>query len=123
MTDLATWLREQLDHDEQVARAAIRRRTTSRRMIRGVMTDVIEQPDPSWRRSAWPPERVLRQVAAHRAILAAYESFDDRLGYVQFGDWESCGDSCAAEVVRRAVLAISVIYADRDGYDPAWAAE
>jgi hypothetical protein len=66
--DLITFLRAHLDEDEQAAREAIAKTTTSRRMIRGQMVTVPIVPR-AWEKSAWPADRVLREVEAKRRII------------------------------------------------------
>lgn len=79
---LAFW-QSCLDEDEQSARAALERTTTTRRMIGGQWVEDTVQP-PEWRRSAWTPQRVLAEVDAKRrrlaelsdAIEAGHDSYD-----------------------------------------------
>ncbi len=65
---VAFW-RCRLDEDEQAAREALARTTTTRRMIGGQWVEDTVQP-PEWRRSTWSPQRVLAEVAAKRQRLA-----------------------------------------------------
>jgi len=102
---LAFW-RARLDEDEQNARAALERTTTTRRMIgRQWVEDTIQPPE--WRRSAWTPQRVLAEVDAKRrrlaelsdAIEAGHDSYD-----------------LAATLLPYELLP----YADHPSYDEAW---
>jgi hypothetical protein len=121
MTDLVTWLREQFDEDE---RAATRQQVDEKWFA--------ERADPSsvnatyiepLRYGGYPgdPRRVLAEVAAKRIILAAEP--DDGFGYVRFGDWESCSDSCPSMVMDEVFKLLALPYADRPGYDPTWRPE
>ena len=73
MSDLASRLSATLDEVERVAREALKRTTTSRRMIGRRMVDVKIEP-PEWRRSALSPEAVLRLVAAHREMIEKFRT-------------------------------------------------
>lgn len=68
MDELIAQLRAVLVEEERSAQAAIEKSHNSRRMVEGRMVEVPIRPS-RWRESAWPPERVLRQVAAHRKML------------------------------------------------------
>jgi hypothetical protein len=88
VSDLALWLTAQLDHDEQVARAAARETTSERWSASGglvypednpsqhpgpFLADVYGLPDEVAAHIALhDPASVLRTVAAHRAILAEH---------------------------------------------------
>jgi hypothetical protein len=72
---LAFW-RARLDEDEQEARAALARSTTTWRMVGGQWVEDTVQP-PEWRRSVWSPQRVLGEVEAKRKRLA---ELDDAIG-------------------------------------------
>lgn len=113
LTDLVTWLRAQLDDDEAEAREALKRRTTERRMIQGRMVDVRNQPMPEWRRSVWPPERVLAGIDAKRRIITAIY---DRKTWrddppAQFID---------LDIETRVLELLALPYADRPGYQESW---
>ena len=69
--DLVEFLTARLDEEQAAAEEALRRTTTTRRMVRGQWVEDTVQP-PEWRRSAWPPARVLAEVDAKRRILASY---------------------------------------------------
>lgn len=124
MTDpevIRAWFTAHLDEDEELAR---------------YLTDQFADPDEfdgGW--SLWGNVgraideavrvdfrrgRALRAIAAKRAIIAALptgEGYDgDR---VRFGDWESCSDSCAAEVMIHVLRQLAQDWAD----DPTMPAE
>ena len=122
VSDLVTWFRAQMDADEQVAlatigvnvRAGMRRGESPPRWtvdgseIRDDSPDRILRVRHTWAREAehiavHDPARVLRQVAAMRAIVDACE-------YTL--DYEDYGWPLARDVLRHLVT----IYADRDGY-------
>lgn len=128
MNDLISWLRQQLDTDEQLALAAspgpwrpnaehdevlavddVRVAdgfALSGRQLRATV-DHITTHDPA---------RVLRQVQAHRAILDAYEAEDNGARY------GGCGDDCEWKALGYAVKLLASIYSDRDGYREEWSA-
>lgn len=69
MTDsLVAFLRARLDEEQREAEAALERTTTTRRRIGGQWVEGTIQP-PEWRRSVWPPARVLAEVDAKRRII------------------------------------------------------
>jgi len=76
--------------------------------------------------AAHDPAQVLRTVAAHRRVLDAYvkasKALSGRRRVVRWSkaDVATAGATCDALEV--AVRAIAGIFAGRDGYDPAWAA-
>lgn len=120
--DLITWLRAQLDEDERVAREALKRQTSQRRMIRGQMVDVPNQPMPEWRRSVWPPGRVLAEVEAKRRVLDLADDatgldmsvdMDRRVGVRDTAVEPYLGDQIA--------LVLAQPYAGRDGWREEWA--
>lgn len=111
MDDLVTWLRAQLDEDERVARDALHRQTTSRRMIRGEMVEVKIGTPREWLLSAWPPERVLREVEAKRLLLR------EVISVVRNMDTDRIGDEPEAPVLLRL---LALPYADRPGYRDEW---
>jgi len=81
--DMVQFLRTRLDEEQREAETALKRTTTTRRMIQGQWVEDTVQP-PEWRRSAWPPARVLAEVDAKRkrlkqiedAINAGHDSYD-----------------------------------------------
>lgn len=68
MDNLTAFLSMMLDEEEEAARDALQRTTTSRRMIQGQMVTVTNRP-PAWRTSLWTPERVLAEIDAKRRTL------------------------------------------------------
>jgi len=110
--ELAAWLRAQLDDDEVEAREALRRKTTQRRMIQGRMVDVENQPMPEWRRSVWPPERVLAEVEAKRRMLDLHQSTAG-----QHPDF--CGHDMH-ELPCPTVRLLALPYAGHEGYREEW---
>lgn len=71
------------------------------------------------------PARFLRQVQAHRAILAAY---DDALSRRQYYDrdgedpWFRGHARGEAEALEGVIKRLASIYSDRDGYKEEWSA-
>ena len=65
--DLVTWLRGQLDRDEQTARA---------------MSHAIEHLE-----SRWSPARLLADVASKRAILDLHSDQHDCIGSLDSTEW------------------------------------
>lgn len=118
MNDLARWLLDQIDEDENEARRAIERTTTSRRMIRGEMVAVKIEP-PRWRTAAWPPERVLAECEAKRRIVDLHrpEEFADAPGEFCCGHCQRTAGIYPCQTVRLLFLP----YVDRPGYREAWA--
>lgn len=124
MTDLVSWLSSQLDHDEQVARAASPGPWTT-----GAANHSIVGPDGPLPRLAGhvvcsvgaydrgvpsaadaehialhDPARVLRQVAAHRRLIELWKLLNEPALY-------------------EALEAVAGIYSDRSGFDPSWTVE
>jgi hypothetical protein len=109
MSDLIAKINAKLDAEELAARDAIKQSHTSRRLIDGQMVAVPIRPS-RWRGAAWPPERVLRQVTAHRKILELHAA---RL--VTLPGWDSnpdtpwCGE-CNARFPCPTLLALAEAY-------------
>lgn len=144
--DLVAFLRQQLDHDEQVALDArgdgpsrtgvwtlLDRRDHPAGPNLRLVDDLGYEVTDSWDVDSAPwysmphialhdPARVLRQVTAHRAILDAYEtalvSRDVAEGTVLAG-----ATRLSLRVRREAVGAVASIYSDRPGWDPSWTVE
>lgn len=117
MTDLVTWLREQLDEDEDDASGIHTELCTSSR-VRG-FADGCD--------CGWPP-RVLAEVDAKRAILGEIFRYEAKVD----GEWGCCcsadhiaagrcPETSVAEITALRWLALP--YADRPGYDLAWRPE
>jgi len=70
------------------------------------------------------PARVLREVAAKRAILAAYEEqdgYDLPDGVAEGRDPEERErDEALRDALETVILAIAAVYSDHPDYDPAW---
>jgi hypothetical protein len=138
MTDLVAWLTQQIDHDEQVARAA----TTGPWTAEG-NGSIVGPTGPLPKLAghvvcsvgAWnvgrptavdaahialhDPARVLRQVTAYRRILARHSprpSGPPNTWVTPQCGWPSlnpCPD----------VRDLLSIYSDREGHDPSWTVE
>ena len=159
MTDLVTWLRAQLDADERTALAALRYDLPAAWVAEhgGVRTvEPYHRPGHVWdgqtvivarvlgtvgefhaeMRNAehiavHDPARVLRQVAAMRAIVALHRhdtvtwamSGEETIGCVicYWGQCDRAGpdDAGWCETLRH----LATVYADRDGYQPEWEPE
>ncbi len=160
MTDVAAWLAAQLDEDEQIALAA-----TAGPWAAEGNGSIVGPAGPQPKLAghvvcsvgAWnvgfptaadaahivrhDPARVLRQVAAHRHILAEVMSWTH--AYNDDDYWFSCGlavapgetepgsgcgnddhvGRCTCGLVgrrMRLLAPLAAVYAGRDGYDPAW---
>lgn len=106
MDDLVAFLRARLTEDEQAAHEALARTTTSRRMIGGEMVTVSTAP-PAWRTSAWPADRVLRDVEAKRRII-------------DLCDTEIQGDTDGAVTASSTLYLLALPYADHSDYQEEW---
>ena len=110
MSDLVTWLRAQLDADERIARGARADYFTPEVLLQfsaaGDAAHVVTHD----------PARVLRQVAAMRNIVDAYEFAIHRAAQHR-GDVAS---SAAVLVMLHVLKLAATIYADRDGYREEW---
>ena len=135
VTDIATWLRQQLDEDERVALAVSegprKPEVWEAKEWLGVPPRnwAVDCPfgavvvDGSFRDAAFhiarhDPARVLRDVAAKRALLDLHRwqcCARDVTGYTVIEWYDSRTDPCPTLRVMTAP------YADRDGYDPSWA--
>lgn len=119
VTDLVAFLRAALDDDERVAQAAARTRGTFWTPV-GLQSTFDARVDDHIARH--DPARVLREVAAKRAILDLHHKqeaaeFEDRRSVASW--CPVCGDAEACPTLRH----LAAVYADRPGYDPAWAPE
>jgi hypothetical protein len=132
--DLVQFLRDRLDEEQREAEAALKRTTTTRRMIQGQWVEDTVQP-PEWRRSAWSPARVLAEVDAKRQVLAAYmdavlvrdQATEWALnkspivvdpGSETFERWSLARD--AALVLDPVIRLLAVPYADHPDYRDEW---
>jgi hypothetical protein len=107
--DLVQWLTGQLDEDQQAAEDALKRTTTTRRRIGGQWVEDTVQP-PEWRRSAWSPARVLREIDAKRATLGFLVAELDRTDSPWWYD----------DKLERLLKLLALPYADRPGYREEW---
>lgn len=115
MDDLVQWLGKQLDDERNAAEDALKKVTTTRRWIGGQWVEDTVQP-PEWRRSAWSPARVLREIDAKRQVLALHHRAQPK--------WcAACDipagfpgppDGCAT------LRLLALPYADRPGYREEW---
>lgn len=110
MDDLVQWLGAQLDEEQREAEAALKRTTTSRRWIGGRWVEEVVQP-PEWRRSAWSPARVLREIDAKRDLLRVAKAAHD------YHETFTSGFASALEGTLRL---FALAYADRPGYREEW---
>lgn len=126
MDDLARWVGEQLDEDERIAQAGLKRATTTRRWSGGQWVEDTVQP-PEWRRSVWDPARVLREIDAKRKLIARGGPFCTS-GCDEPGNEPKSPDTnwttplehhvdCAAY---QAAQVLALPYADRPGFKEEW---
>lgn len=119
---MITWLRAQLDTDERLAEQ-------SRTLLLIARTERCAVPgsdeEATFRHFArHPPDRVLRQVQAHRAILDQHWATLTQVGWHE--ETEICNtcrydnglDSYAYPCP--TIKALLSIYSDRDGYKEEW---
>ena len=115
--DLVEFLTARLDEEQAAAEEALRRTTTTRRMVRGQWMEDTVQP-PEWRRSAWPPARVLAEVDAKRRALTRHRQCGTGIGHCDDGghawDEEDGPRGCAD------LADLALPYADDADYDEAW---
>lgn len=127
MGDLVTWLRAQLDEDEQVALEVLAERTTDDGPDNGVQIDesgrlLIGGADYAIRATVTAhilrhsPNRVLAEVEAKRRILDLYEWAAIRRSQ-QPDDRLHLGEQAVAE---QALWHLAEPYADRPGYRDEW---
>jgi hypothetical protein len=127
MDDLVVWLRQQLDEDERVARAAgegdwaawehtgevVAAPLGFGKICQGVWGDLGERGDHIARHD---PARVLRDVARDRLILDEYRKALDRRAQHP-GDVASAG---ALLALLRVMELLALPYSDRPGYREEW---
>jgi hypothetical protein len=103
MSDLVEFLTARLDEDEAAARAWL----------------PIGNPDAAAREhiARHDPARVLREVAAKRAILAGHST-------VTGWNWPDQSDGSVqmdyVEALRRTLRHLAAVYSDHPDYDEAW---
>lgn len=102
------WLGVQLDEEQQAAEEALKKTTTTRRRIGGQWVEDKVQP-PEWRRSAWSPARVLREIDAKRQLVGQLAEADPDAAYITgtFTAWD-------------ALRLLALPYSDRPGYREEW---
>jgi hypothetical protein len=142
MTDLATWLRAQLDEDERIALAASPGPWKPNAEHDEVLAVDDERVADGFALSGnqlratvdhivcWDPARVLAEVDAKRRVLDLHAPFTDYAGRIRC---EHCTELChsrsglgcedPADAIHpcRTVLLLSLPYGDRPGFDPRWA--
>ncbi len=106
-TDLAAWLGAQLDHDEQTYREAAEVDDPERQHR------LLRSPDGNESYIVHQALKALRQVAAHRRILAVCV---EQPGVEDIG----IGYSPEQWLAQRVLLDLAAVYSGRDGHDPAW---
>jgi hypothetical protein len=110
MDDLATWLLAQLDDEERAARAVQEGFASYDGDGRPSYSDIDGMPAREAEHIArWDPARVLAEVDVRRRILELYGVSTDR----QL-------DPTAWELMKHAVRALALPYADRPGYREEW---
>ncbi|MGX4657090.1 DUF6221 family protein [Micromonospora sp. SCSIO 07396] len=122
MDDLVTWLRAQLDDDEQ---AAIGTGATGHPAWRVVVTDAQSSPTPAQaahieRHGPW---RVMREVEANRRILDRHASYDfpaDTEDGPGAYSWTGRCDHCHEPWPCPDLRDVASQYADRPGYREEW---
>ena len=130
--DLVAWLREQVDEDERVARAAMHRPRSHPPTIGHwgyVHEDLVDGDGLVLAPRVWipaaehiarhDPARVLREVAAKRRILDWHRHatfYREPIGPT----CEVCGDHDGEDWCQTLRL-LALPYADRDGYRSEWA--
>ena len=122
MSDLVTWLRAQLDADERSAMIAAGPIGHNWQADGGSVfaehptDEIVDYAGQAAEHIAvHDPARVLRQVAAMRAIVDAYER---AYHGEQFAETEA--QYARRVALEEAVEALATMYADRDGYREEW---
>lgn len=116
--DLVKFLRDRYDEEAAEALAAEKRTTTTRRMIQGQWVEDTIQP-PEWRRSAWSPARVLREIEAKRQVLDLHREIDDPQEMQDYcTTCEVTGDYPYYPCMTLRLLALP--YSDRPGFKESW---
>ncbi len=126
MNDLVAFLLARLDEDEAVARLAAReggtwkqddptRRPGAISSLDGPVVYDEGAPDENQAPhiARHDPARVLREVAAKRAIIAACEEAIRNQGIF--------GEDGGQPLAEKVLPALAAVYGDHPGYDPQWA--
>jgi hypothetical protein len=122
MTDIVAFLAERYDEDEQLARDAETDWTpTQPDLPRGThLVYGLERVGYCLKyqmfASTWEPDRVLADIAAKRAILAAYDTAANDWTHVDQTEGEHAREYALREVVKHLATA----YAGHPDYDEAW---
>ena len=151
MDELARWLGQQLDEDERIAQATawcwsaqIDNSWTARpprdeeegwtvwSKGSALMASGLEEADAQ-HIAAHDPARVLREIDADRALVAAYEQACRKRTEIADEHWGAAGPSgglsaverwkehdAVAEALKPHVLRRAAVYADRPGYRDDW---
>lgn len=139
-TDLAAWLRAQLDEDERLARATAWNASTAG--FNGWQARRPARDDEDWEIwqagqnsaqlvrgleethaqhiAAHDPERVLRAVAAKRRVVADYEDAERTLSVAGPGTPPHDIMTGATNTLRRILRLLAAEFADRPGYREEW---
>jgi hypothetical protein len=129
MPDLVTWLREQLDHDERVARATFEDDgyqewdTPTSGIVQTASGD-LDGLVPARRHIAehialHDPARVLRQVKAYREILDEYAYWHQKVLDSETAKFPQPDLGGRFEVASTMVRLVASIYSHRPGYTEA----
>ena len=147
MGDLVAFLRARLDEDEAAARAAASvagpgwhsevawGEDIPQMVVRGdgdawlAATGTADDEELGPFIARHDPARVLREVAAKRAILGDYEEAAERPYDLPEGihdgrdDDEREIDQCQIDVLESILRHLAAVYRDHPDYDPAWGPE
>ena len=111
--DLATWLRAQLNADEQWVGCLPTDADYERCAVTGSLSinhmRALRVVTDTWK----------ADLAAKRRIIAGYEAAEK---YAEVDEWDASNAGVAAGLWR-AVIDLASAYADRPGYQPEWAPE
>jgi len=114
VNDLVAWLRARLDEDEAVARAATPGKWSMGRLDEHEIGDAwMLKLDDKRHIARHDPARVLREVAAKRAIVDAYEHLMRTAGIEPSAHFRMLG-------LEQAVEHLASVYADHAEYREEW---
>lgn len=129
MSDLATWLRAQLDEDERVAEAArfLTRGSWRHAGTRDVLTEAgrllnADQAEQAEHIALHDPARVLAEVEAKRRILDEAVPLMDAADEKICEEW-SAGDPVTYDASPLVLRLLALPYAARPGYLDEWRPE
>lgn len=120
MDELVLWLGEQLDEDEQIARAADADLSNLTGWVEIEYPETKADEAHALRHS---PARVLREIDAKRRILAECTYWNGKLNQ-EASNPPTHPYPCLGEIldaVNPILRALALPYADRDGYREEWA--